>query len=60
MELLNNPVLAKQIGNRAQQEAVERYDLSRMAGDYDKDYRELVRNSQNLKETPIAAAAVGA
>jgi glycosyltransferase involved in cell wall biosynthesis len=40
--LLADPVTAAGVGDAARREAVARYDLSRMAGDYDRHYRELL------------------
>jgi sugar transferase (PEP-CTERM/EpsH1 system associated) len=41
-EFLGDPARAARVGEEARQEVVSRYDLRRMAGDYDRHYRELL------------------
>ncbi|MBS0266752.1 MAG: glycosyltransferase [Planctomycetes bacterium] len=59
--LLKDSSLAESMGQRARQEAVSQYDLSRMAGDYATQYRELLdgrrRGPSLLPVTPLRAGA---
>jgi glycosyltransferase involved in cell wall biosynthesis len=56
-EFLGDPARAARVGEEARREAVERYDLSRMAGDYDRHYRELVGRAPAGEGVPPPAAA---
>jgi glycosyltransferase involved in cell wall biosynthesis len=58
-QLLKDPEAGRTIGERAQREAFEQYDLSRMAGDYDDNYRELLKKVTTPQNASVAGAPVG-